>query len=164
MPRRCPTEWNTGSACVTCEARKQGGRSLLLPGLPVRARLLRKDGDNPKGLNRMAERGLVKLAAPRVEHTPPCVFHILGLRRTGPPEVEHGPGADRRTALNGTFRALRSPWFHDVHSVHPGPGARGPRGAPQPSPRFRWNPDREPGPAPVDADAVLGDGGDGPLR
>ena len=92
MPRRCPTEWNTGSACVTCEARKQGGRSLLLPGLPVRARLLPKGGDKPKGLNRMAERERVTLAAPGVEHTPPCVFHIPGLRRTGPPEVEHGLG------------------------------------------------------------------------
>ena len=163
MPRRCPTEWNTGSACVTCEARKQGGRSLLLPGLPVRARLLRKDGDNPKGLNKMAERGLVTLAAPRVEHTPACVFHILGLRRTGPTEVEHGPGAVRHIAVNGTFRAPRSLWGHNFYRVHAGPGGRGSSGAPQPSRGFRWNPGREPGPAPVDEDAVLGDGSGGPL-
>lgn len=162
MPRRCPTEWNTGGGFVTCEARKQGGRSLLLPGLPVRARLLRKGGDKPKGLNRIAERERVTLAAPRVEHTPPCVFHIPGFRRTVPPEVEHDPGAVRHIAVNGTFRAPCSPWFHDVHRVHPGPGVRDPSGAPQSSPPVPL----EAGPtgsAPVDTDAVLGDGGGGPL-
>ena len=163
MPRRCPTEWNTGSACVTCEARKQGGRSLLLTGLPVRARLLPKGGDKPKGLNKMAERERVTLAAPRVEHTPPMSVSHPGTSSDWPPEVEHGPGAVRHIAVNGTFRALCSPWIHDVHRVHPGPGARGPSGAPQPSSGFRWNPDREPGSAPVDADAVLGDGGGGSL-
>ena len=66
------------------QARKKGGRSLLLPGLPVRPRLLWEDGDNPKVINKMAERDRVTLDAPRVEHTPPCAFHILGLRLTGP--------------------------------------------------------------------------------
>ena len=111
MPRRCATEWNTGSACVTCEARKQGGRSLLLPGLPVRARLLREDGDNPKGLNKMAERERVTFAAPGVEHTPPCVFHIPGLRRTGPRRwntVRERPATLPSLGLSGLFAARGS--------------------------------------------------------
>ena len=96
-------------------------------------------------------------------HPPMCVSHT-GTSPDTPLEVEHDPGVVRHIAVNGTFRALRSPWIHGVHRVHPGPGARGPSGAPQPSPRFRWNPDREPGPAPIDADAALGDGGGGPLQ
>ncbi len=83
-PRGCCADVNCATPPRPHRAAKRGGRSLLLPGLLVRARLLQEDGDNSKGLNKIAERKRVTLAAPRVEHTPPCVFHILGLLRTRP--------------------------------------------------------------------------------
>ena len=59
---------------------KTGG-SLTSPSLfPVRPQVLVEDGDNSKGINKMAEMELVTLAAPEVEHTPLCAFHILRLR------------------------------------------------------------------------------------
>ena len=42
---------------MTHQARKQGGRSLLLPELPVRPRNLQEDWDKSKGINKMSDRG-----------------------------------------------------------------------------------------------------------
>ena len=99
---------------------KKGG-SLTSPTLtPETSRDLGEEEGNSQGINRMAGMTLLH-SKPKKWNTPPDVrvaFWDFAASMT--PEVEHGPGAVRHITVNGTFRALCSPW---IHNVHPGPGA-----------------------------------------
>ena len=85
------------------------------------------------------------------------------------PEVEHDPGKGHHITVSVPSRARCGLWIHKASMGHQDPvvvlgGAPVPLSAPQPSLRLCGNADREPGPALVDADAVLGRGRIGPVQ